>query len=129
MKVNTEFLKQEIEITQKEQNIISNYIEKMTRKEYCQVLENTKNLELFNALSVLRENSINWYNFKKESNILEVNSNFGEITGYLCSHAKKVVLTQPALKKCEAISKRYEDISNLEIFAGEIRRDSFVRKI
>ena len=31
-----------------------------------------------------RKNIVSWYDFKEKSNILELNPNFGEITGFLC---------------------------------------------
>ena len=43
------------------------------------------------ALSDIRENILNWYDFRKDANILELNANYGEITGLLCNRALRVV--------------------------------------
>lgn len=72
------------------------------------------------ALSEIRENVLNWYNFKKNSTILEMNANYGEITGILCKEAQKVVSIEKSYKFSKIIQKRYSNQDNLELIVGDL---------
>ena len=128
MEINTNFLKNNVSVNNIEKDIIDNYINKFSRHEYSKVLENNLDLNIIYALSNLRENIVNWYDFKPNSSCLEIGSDFGEITGYLCEVMNDVVVVQESLEKCKVISKRYNDISNLEIFAGDIKNIQIDKK-
>ena len=68
-----------------------------------------------------RKNIVSWYDFKEKSNILELNPNFGEITGFLCEIAEEVTAISNSKIKGEAIKNRYKKISNLEVVVGDLK--------
>lgn len=67
------------------------------------------------ALSSIRKNIISWYPFEKESSVLEIGANFGEITGALCEKVERVVALEWEEQKREAIRKRHSQKENLEV--------------
>ena len=90
MKLNLDFYSSE-----KEENISEE--EKKIYEKYFS--ESNKNIEIqpdtqvadYQILSNFRKNIISWYEFKEKSDILELNANFGELTGYLSEKAESIV--------------------------------------
>ena len=125
MKINYDFYKDELNYNnlitpEVEKNIIENYILKNKKENYKYIIEGDLSTETHYALSQDRENIINWYPFKKGCKILEICSGLGEITGYLCGIANKVVAIETSKNRAEAIAHRHEEKTNLEIYAGNI---------
>ena len=104
----------ESEITEIESEIIQ-YINEYKKEEYSKVIEKDNRLEIILALSNIRENIINWYPFKENATILEIGADFGQLTGFLCKNATKVVSLETSEEKRKAIAKRYEEIKNLTL--------------
>lgn len=129
MKINTNFqnFKQD-NLTDEEIEVIDKYINKFEKSEYENILYKDDNLNNIYNLSKFNENLINWYNLKKDSVILEIGANFGELTGYLSQNSKKVVTIEKSLSKCKAICKRYSNSFNIEVIAGEINEIKFNEK-
>ncbi|SHH33950.1 class I SAM-dependent methyltransferase [Tepidibacter thalassicus] len=71
-------------------------------------------------LSKLRENIIEWYPFKENSEVLEIGSGCGAITGVLCDKSGKVTCIELSKKRStiNAYRNRYRD--NLEIIVGNL---------
>lgn len=120
MKLNLEYYKEECD-------------NKKISEEYEEVLEKVENCETGNfskalgskakiknilALSDIRENILNWYDFEKDASILELNANYGEITGLLCKKAHKVVSIEESRKYASIIEKRHSNKENLELIVG-----------
>ena len=120
MKINLNFYKEkEEDLTQIEKEIIQKIHENEEEK-YQEIIEKDGRLDILQALSIIRKNIINWYPFKENSNILEINTNFGEITSELCTKAIKVISIEKSKQKSEAVSKRLKNIKNLEIIVGNL---------
>lgn len=111
------------EITKTEKEIIQKYIYDENNNE--NVLENE---EIIMALSPKRQNLFNWYPFNKEASLLEVQANLGEITQVFINKLKKVTVIEQSKQKAEAIGKKYENVDNLEVIAGEIEDISLEEK-
>ena len=94
---------------------IIKYINENDKEVFPEIIENDNRIEIFLALSKLRENIINWYPFKKDCTILEIGANYGEITEALCNNAKEVVSYEVLEQKKDALKKRHNKIKNLEI--------------
>lgn len=125
MKINFDFYKDEINYNQLisleiEEKIINNYILKYSRDNYKDILDSDLSTETHYVLSKDRENIINWYPFKKNCKILQIGAGLGELTGYLCEKAEKVVAIETSKKRVNAIAHRYKEKNNLEIYAGNI---------
>ena len=123
-----ENIEEQEELNPIENEIIENYILKKNRNDYNEILKNDTRVEVALVLSPIRHNILNWYHFDKNSNILEIDSNLGEITELLCKKSKNVTVTEKNIKKANAISKRFQDIKNLEILIGDASKIPFEEK-
>lgn len=101
-----------------EEDIVENYIKKYDANEYEKYLKDSDEYEKIQSLLSNRENSINWYNFEKDSKVLELDAGFGEITGSISSKVKEVVCVEPSRYKAEAISIRYKKRQNITVIAA-----------
>lgn len=96
-------------------------IEKIKEGNYEKYLEDKDvSTEEVLALSNMRKNIINWYPFKENCNILEIDGGLGEITGQLCTAAESVTTLSFSKKRAETIAKRHEDRENLEIIVSTL---------
>ena len=75
---------------------------------------------VFYHFSRLRENILNWYNFKEDCTILEVGAGCGALTGMLCKKAKRVYSNEMSMRRAEILYNRYININNLDIIVGSI---------
>ena len=126
MKLNLEFCKNEetLETEQKELNSkIEEYIDN-----YENMKQNDTSIELMLSLSEIRQNIINWYQFKKDAQILEIGANYGEITGYLCDICKNVTSVELSKEKAKIIEKRYFNKENLECIVGNLEEIQINKK-
>ena len=71
-------------------------------------------------LSNVRENILNWYEFKPQSTILEVGSECGALTGLLCQKGKRVVSIEPSRSKAQINYMRNKAYDNLEIIVADV---------
>ena len=125
MKLNLEYyISKENNISEANYKIIGDFITKYEEKDYeNKIVEIDSNkLQYF---STIGHNILNWYPFKKDSTILEIGGNLGEITGILCKNTKQVVTLEEDIKKAKLISKRHKDKENLEIIAGDFNNIDF----
>ena len=120
MKINLDFYKEKQEKLLPIEEQILEYINNNNKENYKAIIEKDTRIEVVMALSEIRENILNWYTFKENATILEIEPNYGEITGLLCDKALKVVGIENSLKKAEAIQKRHESKENLEVIVGNI---------
>ena len=128
MKINLDFYtKKQEELLPIDEEII-NIIEENEKENYENIIKEEQNIEIILALSEIRENILNWYQIKENATILEIEPNYGEITGLLCQKACKVVGIENSLKKAKAIEKRYKNQENLEIIVGTIEKINLEEK-
>lgn len=89
-------------------------------EDYSDILKIDKGWWTFYHLSEMRRGLFSWYEFKENAVLLEVDADFGALTGELCDRCAWVTATESSLKKARAIADRYRDRKNLEVFAGAI---------
>lgn len=75
-----------------------------------------------------RENILNWYPFKKDSDILEIGSGLGALTGMLSEKAKNLVSVELTKPRAEVNFERNKDKENLEIIVGNLNNIDFEKK-
>ncbi len=73
----------------------------------------------------VRENILFWYDFKPNSNVLEICAKKGAITGLLTKKANKVV---SITEDVEFVKYRYKDYNNLEIINNFVDKIEFNEK-
>ncbi len=125
MKINCDFYEEQADVIDEE---IVHIIEEYNQEEYSKVIEGNDRIDVLYALSNIRKNLISWYTFNKNEDILEVNTNFGELTEELCLKAKQVISIEKSLKKANAVKSRLEKTKNLEIVVGNLNKIKLNKK-
>ena len=97
---------------------ILEYIKKEPSDHYENVFKIDKRWEVFYHLSQMRTSILNWYDFKENSEILEIGGGFGALTGLLCKKCAKVVTFEASEIRAEGIKIRYKEKDNLKIVSG-----------
>jgi len=67
-----------------------------------------------------RRNLLSWYEFKKDSSLLEIGSGWGALTGLFCEKVDKVTAVELTKKRAEITAFRHKDEENLTVIAGNI---------
>lgn len=96
-------------------------INQTTDEDYSKYLKTSNSWWQFYHLSEMRNSILNWYEFEPNAELLEVDGGFGALTGLFCDRCKKVIVTEDRLYRARAICRRYQNRSNLEVFAGRIQ--------
>lgn len=122
-----EFSKKE-KMPAKVQTKTNSYIMKSSDGFYDDLLEGEQEIEVFMQLSELRKGLYDWYDFKPETEILEIDAGFGALTGLFCEKAGHVSVTEPSLFQAESLNRRYQNVNNLEIYAADVKRVQFQKK-
>ncbi len=86
---------------------IFDYIKKSGTENCDEVICHETRKEIVNQLSSQRVSTIEWYPFKENASILEIEAGFGAITGKLCDLGKYVAVTEKSQFRSQAISYRY----------------------
>lgn len=120
MKLNLEYFKGIDDISEEEKDKLEGYLNENNKLGFEEYINKDKKIENLLELSNLRENLLNWYPFKENSNILEIESNLGEITGVLCQNGSRIVSIEHSLQKARTIATRYQARENLEVIVGNI---------
>lgn len=120
MKVNLEYYKpsEKNKITIPERTIINKFFSSNKNISGECLLDEDSTFEEIKAISDIRNNIISFYPIKREETVLEINAGFGEITGEFCNKAKSVVAIESKKEKVECIEKRYRNLENLKVYAG-----------
>lgn len=98
---------------------VADLIYRYSQDEYDVALRD-EGWDVFYQMSPLREGLLNWYPFEQNSEVLEVSSGFGGITGVLSRSVRKVTVLEESLKRAECIAKRYEESQNITVWVGSI---------
>ena len=81
-----------------------------------QVNEIVNSFENFSKTTQIRENIINWYDFKEGSNILEIGCDFGQVTKFFCNTNFKVDSIEIDLEKYEYSQKILDQFKNIKLY-------------
>lgn len=124
MKLNLDFY------TEDEKNVLDEKVKEQLKKYFLNIdcnLEINENTSVddYLILTDSRKNIVSWYEFKNNANVLELNPNLGEITGFLCEKFKDVVCISDSKEKGFAISNRYAKNKNLEVIVANYKKVNF----
>lgn len=78
-----------------------------------EILRKHTGLEYLYALSVMRENLLEWYPFRAEGSLLEVGSDYGALTGLYSRKVNEVVVLEESLDSLEAGRIRHGEVDNV----------------
>lgn len=107
---------------------IYKYILESENENFEDILLKENDWQIFLHLSPLRAGLLNWYDFKNNSNILEVGAGFGALTGVLCKTGNEVTVTEKSNLRARAIVERYKNYNNLTVYVGDLKDINFERK-
>lgn len=82
----------------------------------------------FYHLTRTRRNILNWYDFDKDSDVLEIGCGFGAITGMLCDRCSSVTSVELSQRRAMGTLLRCRDKENLEIIVGNLNDIQFSKK-
>lgn len=107
---------------------IIRYIENNENEDYSEVLKSDKRWEVFYHLSPTRAAIVDWYDFEKDAEVLEVGGGFGAITGRLCDKVRNVTVSEKREYRAKAIKKRYSRRKNLLVFSDDVLHLTYEKK-
>jgi SAM-dependent methyltransferase len=107
---------------------IGEYIQESEADAYHDVLQKDSRWLISLHLSELRAGILSWYDFSPNAEILEVDGNFGELTGILCERGKHVTVTEKSDFRAKTIAHRHRDRENLDVYSGDVLEMPFQKK-
>lgn len=93
-----------------------------------EALKNSNKWPILYHLSEKRENLLEWYDFDKNCDILEVGAGCGALTGLLCQKAKSVTCIELSKKRSSINAYKNINCDNLEIIVGNFEEIEFEKK-
>jgi SAM-dependent methyltransferase len=88
--------------------------------DYTDILHNTDNWEIMYHLSPARKNLLDWYDFNKESNLLELGGECGALTGMFAQKLKDVKVLESSKERANITYNRHKNFNNLEVIVGNL---------
>lgn len=85
-----------------------------------QALKENKKLPYLYALADLRENVLEWYDFKKEGHLLQVGADYGALTGLFLRKVSEVTVLDPSEESLNVVKMRYRGAENLDLVCGSL---------
>lgn len=89
-------------------------------KEIVDILNNNPPWPILYHLSPQREFLLDWYQFKKNSSILEIGAGCGALTGLFTRKLKRVYSNELTSLRASIIKRRFSDKKNLTVYAGNL---------
>lgn len=90
------------------------------------LLEENPSLDYLYALSDMRENLLEWYEFDEAASLLQVGSDYGALTGLYSRRVKEVTVLDPDRNNLSVNRLRNEKQENIRYITGDL--DSFEEK-
>lgn len=129
MKINYDFYKGEDSYSDGSiEHEIIEYIKNTPSGNYNEIFKKDMRWPVFYHLTPIRENILNWYPFKENSDILEIGAGMGAITSALCKLGKSVTSVELSKTRASAIAKRCKGYDNLEIIVANLNDIKFDKK-
>ncbi len=79
-------------------------------------------------LSVVRENILSWYDFRKGASVLEIGAGPGAITGLLCRRCAQVTSVELSERRARINYERHKEYENLKVMVGNLNDMQFPGK-
>ncbi|HCD44526.1 MAG TPA: SAM-dependent methyltransferase [Lachnoclostridium sp.] len=87
------------------------------------LLQEHPNLDYLYALSDIRENLLEWYEFDEAGSLLQIGSDYGALTGLYSRRVRQVTVLEPEHNNLSVNRLRNEKQDNIRYITGEL--DSF----
>ncbi len=96
--------------------------------DYEKAISNNYSWPVFYHLTRIRQNLLNWYPFKEQSDVLEIGCGMGAITELLCKKCNSVTAVELSKRRATATYLRCREYDNLEIIVGNLNDIQFNKK-
>lgn len=96
--------------------------------DYEEAISNNYSWPVFYHLTRIRQNLLNWYPFKEQSDVLEIGCGMGAITELLCKQCNSVTAVELSKRRATATYLRCREYDNLEIIVGNLNDIQFNKK-
>lgn len=96
--------------------------------DYEEAISNNYSWPVFYHLTRIRQNLLNWYPFKEQSDVLEIGCGMGAITELLCKKCNSVTAVELSKRRATATYLRCRKYDNLEIIVGNLNDIQFNKK-
>lgn len=110
------------------ENKIIQLIAENEPEHYTDAIYNNFSWPTYYHLIHLRKNILNWYDFKKDSDVLEIGCGMGAVTSVLCDNCKTVTAVELSKRRATATLLRCREKENLEIIVGNLNDIQFDKK-
>ena len=90
-------------------------------EDYTEVLKTDNRWAILYHLSKIRENLLEWYDYKPDATVLELGSGCGAVTGVFCRKTKRVVGIELSKRRATINATRNGKYGNLEIMVGNFQ--------
>ncbi|MCI9318615.1 MAG: class I SAM-dependent methyltransferase [Lachnospiraceae bacterium] len=97
-------------------------------EDYAKAISANLNWSTYYHLTGIRQNILNWYPFRPDSEILEIGCGLGAITNMLCSRCSHVTAVELSQRRATAALLRCREQSNLDIIVGNLNDIPFTKK-
>ncbi len=87
-------------------------------EDYTEVLSKDDRWAILYHLSGIRENLLDWYDYKKEGSLLEIGAGCGAVSGVFCRKLSRVVGIELSKRRATINATRNGKYGNLEIMVG-----------
>lgn len=104
------------------------YAKEVRSEEIDVILKNNPSWPLRYHISPDRENLLAWFDFNKESSLLEVGAGCGALTGLFLRKVKFVTAVELTKKRSDIIRNRYKDANNLKVITNNIQKLNMSKK-
>ncbi|WP_296857100.1 bifunctional 2-polyprenyl-6-hydroxyphenol methylase/3-demethylubiquinol 3-O-methyltransferase UbiG [uncultured Methanobrevibacter sp.] len=94
-------------------------------EDFLQVIKANNYFEYYYFLSNLRHDLFNWYPFKKNADLLEIGSGYGQLTEFFSNKVKNVVAVENSESKAEIIKKR---VTNANVIVSDFDKLNLNKK-
>lgn len=128
--INYDFYNQnkENEQMQNKNFFVENYINKYENDSYLLNCSDDYNYDIIYNLSSISQNIINWYDFKTDSKILQIESEFGNITEALLDNKVDLTVCTNSKYNAQAIEKRNINKRDFKIYCADLKDIKFEQK-
>lgn len=83
-------------------------------------LKENKKLPYLYALAELRENVLEWYDFKENGRLLQVGADYGALTGLFLTKVSEVTVLDPSEESLNVVKMRYRGDKKLTLVCGDL---------
>lgn len=87
-------------------------------EDYTEILQKDNRWAILYHLSPIRENLLEWYDYKKDGTLLEIGAGCGAVSGVFCRKTKRVVGIELSKRRATINATRNGKYGNLEIMVG-----------